>query len=193
MASPMTCPQCGSQHVVSATTYVDSQGRQSRMVGIYSGCLVICLILVFIVVLVEVVTFALTPWPDGWSRISMTLGSAVGPLIALAAISRFRSTVQYRCQHCQHEWLSRTHTAQRLLDEQEHLGQSERLAAMSDLAKHPDPLTVNALLRMLDYRDTATREAAASKLRGMLDQLDDLPATRAGVERALQDYEHVHR
>ena len=58
-----------------------------------------------------------------------------------------------------------------------------------DLEQPPSPLIVNDLIDALQDGNAATRRISASRLRNLLPALDTMPATRAGVERALAEYE----
>jgi hypothetical protein len=118
-------------------------------------------------------------WIFEWVGVlAALLPSALVLLVSLT----FQQKTKFTCVACGTIWyvpMSARRAARR-----EPAGGEADVEQTADLA-----LTVNELLAALQEGDSATRRAAATTLRALLPQLDSLPATKAGAERALQEYE----
>jgi len=189
------CPHCGSRNF-SERIYYYSGDRPAP----HPGCLATLAISLIIGVILFGVWILLTAGAAevGPSIFLLILPILPGMVLLLAAwaIAGNRK-VRYACQTCGTIWVvplpamraanfsgqaAGALPGQSLDDETPDEGSvyTETL---------PSPLLVNDLITTLQNRDIATRRIAAARLRMLLPTLDALPATKAGAEQALAEYE----
>lgn len=196
MKSSVECPHCGSRSYSGRILYYSGE----RPIP-HPGCLAAMAISFFIFLPLLAAILLLTTGAAGREPAALFILLVpvlfgVVLLLMTWAIAGNRK-VRYACQVCGTIWVvplttTRTVNLPRRATEtsaEEALNEEMPDTDGMDLEQPPSPLIVNDLINALQDGNAATRRIAASRLRSLLPALDTMPATRAGVERALAEYE----